>query len=200
MCAGDFDNDGHTDLVYSPTGERTFSTEIKGMLHFSTTPRPGVWSFRSPAGVTGCAFLDYDRDGHLDLFVANYLEFDLKTAPRPGDTAHCIWKGLPVYCGPRGLPGEAMSLFHNDGQGRFTDVSAKSGVAADKSYYGFTALTGDFDNDWWVDVYVACDSTASLFYRNERDGTFEETGVISCTAYNEHGRAQAGHGCHSWRL
>ena len=193
VCAGDFDNDGHTDLflthwgrnvLYRNQGDSTFLDETKARgLEFPQLR----WS-------TGCAFLDYDRDGHLDLFVANYLEFDLKTAPRPGDAGHCIWKGLPVYCGPRGLPGETMSLFHNDGQGNFVDVSVRSGVAIDRSYYGFTTLTGDFDNDEWVDVYVACDSTASLFYRNKGDGTFGEIGVISGTAYNEHGRAQAGMG------
>ncbi len=193
VCAGDFDNDGNIDLfvthwgknvLYRNQGDTTFldETEARGLA----SPQ-SRWS-------TGCAFLDYDRDGHLDLFVANYLEFDLDTAPRPGDAGHCVWKGLPVYCGPRGLPGETMSLFHNDGHGRFADVSVESGVAVEKSYYGFTALTGDFDNDEWVDVYVACDSTASLFYRNERDGTFGEFGVISGTAYNEHGRAQAGMG------
>lgn len=193
VCAGDVDNDGHIDLfvthwgknvLYRNQGNATFrdETEARGLAF----PRRR-WS-------TGCAFLDYDRDGHLDLFVANYLEFDLESAPRPGDAGHCVWKGLPVYCGPRGLPGETMSLFHNDGHARFADVSVESGVAVEKSYYGFTALTGDFDNDDWVDVYVACDSTASLFYRNERDGSFGEFGVISGTAYNEHGRAQAGMG------
>ena len=152
----------------SPTGEGTFSTEIKEIRRFVTKPRLRGLEFPQRRWSTGCAFLDYDRDGHLDLFVANYLEFDLESAPRPGDAGHCVWKGLPVYCGPRGLPGETMSLFHNDGHGRFADVSVESGVAIEKSYYGFTALTGDFDNDDWVDVYVACDSTASLFYRNER--------------------------------
>lgn len=193
VCAGDVDNDGYNDLfvthwgknvLYRNQGDATFRDETKARGLESPQQR---WS-------TGCAFLDYDRDGHLDLFVANYLEFDLESAPRPGDAGHCVWKGLPVYCGPRGLPAETMSLFHNDGQGRFADVSVESGIAVEKSYYGFTALTGDFDNDDWVDVYVACDSTASLFYRNERDGTFGEFGVISGTAYNEHGRAQAGMG------
>lgn len=193
VCAGDVDNDGYIDLfvthwgknvLYRNQGDTTFRDETKTRgLEFPQRR----WS-------TGCAFLDYDRDGHLDLFVANYLEFDLESAPRPGDAGHCVWKGLPVYCGPRGLPGETMSLYHNDGLGRFADVSVESGVAVEKSYYGFTALTGDFDNDDWVDVYVACDSTASLFYRNERNGTFGEFGVISGTAYNEHGRAQAGMG------
>lgn len=193
VCAGDVDNDGHIDLFVTHWGKNVLYRN-QGDATFRDETRTRGLEFPERRWSTGCAFLDYDRDGHLDLFVVNYLEFDLESAPRPGDAGHCVWKGLPVYCGPRGLPGETMSLFHNDGQGRFGDVSVESGVAVERSYYGFTALTGDFDNDDWVDVYVACDSTASLFYRNERNGTFGEFGVISGTAYNEHGRAQAGMG------
>jgi hypothetical protein len=126
--------------------------------------------------------------------VVHYVDFDIAKTPRPGDKAQCQWKGLPVLCGPRGLPGETVSLYENDGHGHFVDVSEKARVTGPKNYYGFTALTGDFDNDGWPDIYVACDSTASLLYRNKGDKTFEEIGVAAGVAYNEDGREQAGMG------
>ncbi|MGH9629652.1 MAG: CRTAC1 family protein, partial [Bryobacteraceae bacterium] len=193
VCAGDIDNDGYTDtfithwgnnVLYRNKGDGTFQDETKAR---NLTAGKTRWS-------TGCAFLDYDRDGDLDLFVANYVDFDLENTPTPGESAQCMWKGLPVMCGPRGLPGETMTLYRNDGNGRFTDVSEESGITTEKNYYGFTALTSDFDNDGWPDIYVACDSTASLLYRNKGDGTFEEMGVLSGAAYNEDGREQAGMG------
>ena len=193
VCAGDVDNDGHTDVLITNWGENTLWRNT-GDGHFADeTAQRGLrrgasrWS-------TGCAFLDYDRDGDLDLFVAHYSAVDLKTTPKPGDKSACQWKGMAVVCGPRGLPAETMALFQNDGKGHFADVSVQAGIAGPKQHYGFTALVSDFDNDGWPDVYVACDSTASLFYRNQRNGTFEETGVISGTAFNEDGREQAGMG------
>jgi hypothetical protein len=190
-CAGDIDNDAKIDLLVTQWGRNVLFRNVGGKFADEGKARgiPDVtrWS-------TGCAFLDYDRDGDLDLFVAHYLQFDPKTTPRPGNRAQCQWKGMPVVCGPRGLPAETMSLLANDGRGNFTDVSTKAGIATSKNFYGFTALTGDFDNDGWVDVYVACDSTASLFYRNKGDGTFEEMGLISGAALNEDGREQAGMG------
>ena len=193
VCAGDVDNDGYDDVMipqwgpnvlFHNNGDGTFTDETN-QRGFS---RHGMrWS-------TGCAFLDYDRDGDLDLFVANYLRFDPQKTPKPGEGAQCRWKGVPVLCGPRGLPGESMSLYQNDGKGRFSDVTEQAGIETEKIYYGFTPLTTDFDNDGWVDVYVACDSTASLLFHNQQDGTFEEIGVISGTAYNVDGQEQAGMG------
>jgi hypothetical protein len=150
--------------------------------------RPGSrWS-------TGCAFVDYDRDGWLDLVVANYIDFNAQETPRPRDRSGCNWKGIPVPCGPRGLKGESMTLYHNDGHGHFTDVTKKAGVETAREYYGFTVLTGDFDNDGWPDFYVTCDSTPSLYFHNKRNGTFEEIGLTTGLAVNEDGREQAGMG------
>ena len=199
VCAGDIDNDAYTDLLVTHWGQhRLFRNQGDGTFR-DETERRGLavperrWS-------TGCSFLDYDRDGDLDLFVANYVDFDPEKIPkageppRPGQIAECNWKGIAVFCGPRGLPAETMSLYENDGDGVFSDISKKSGISGPKSYYGFTTLTGDFDNDGWPDVYVACDSTPSLLYRNRGDGTFEELGAVSGAAYNIDGMEQAGMG------
>ncbi len=191
VCAGDVDNDGKVDLFITAWGENHLWRNQGGGTFRDETRERGLaagkrWS-------TGCAFLDYDRDGHLDLFVAHYLAFDPAKTPRPIDPGHCTWKGLPVVCGPMGLPRERMSLYHNDGHGHFTDVSASSGVGRPQSV-GLTVLTGDFDNDGWPDIYVACDSAPSLFFLNKHDGTFEEAGVSTALAYDEEGHEQSGMG------
>ena len=123
---------------------------------------------------SGCTWVDYDRDGRLDLFVANYLDTTLEKLPKPGENADCRWKGVPVNCGPRGLPTGFVQLFHNNGDGTFTDVSRQSGVAAAAGSYPMTAVAADYDNDGWPDIYVACDSTPSWLFRNQHDGTFRE--------------------------
>ncbi|MEO7144966.1 MAG: CRTAC1 family protein [Bryobacteraceae bacterium] len=193
VCAGDIDNDGKTDLLITQWGQNILlRNQGNGAFRDETAARGLASAERRWS--TGCAFLDYDRDGHLDLLVAHYVAFDPNNVPKPGDTSNCRWNGMSVLCGPRGLPGETMSLYHNDGHGNFVDVSQKAGIAVPKRYYGFSVLTGDFDNDGWPDAYVACDSTASLFFHNKHDGTFEEIGVPSGTAYNDDGREQAGMG------
>jgi len=193
VCVGDVDNDGKPDLFITQWGQNVLlRNQGNGAFRDETAPR-GLGSPQRRWS-TGCAFLDYDRDGHLDLLVAHYVDFDPDNVPKPGDTSNCRWNGMPVLCGPRGLPGETISLYHNDGHGNFTDVSKKTGIAVPKQYYGFSILTGDFDNDGWPDAYIACDSTASLFFRNKGDGTFEEIGVSSGAAYNDDGREQAGMG------
>ena len=190
VCAGDFDADGHTDLLITQWGSNVLLRNADGKFTDESAQRlpreERRWS-------TGCSFLDYDRDGDLDLFVAHYVRFDAKKIARPQDKNHCSWKNLPVVCGPRGLPGESMSLYRNDG-GRFVDVSREAGVETAKDYYGFTVLTADFDGDGWTDIYVACDSVASLFFRNLKNGKFEEVGIVSGAALNEDGREQAGMG------
>ena len=192
-CVGDVDDDGFEDLYIPHWGQNRLYVNTGNGKFLDQTAERGLTEPSTRWG-TGCAFLDFDRDGDLDLFSANYLRFDPAKTPKPGENSECRWKGLAVLCGPRGLPGESMSLYENDGTGWFRDISAAAGVDTAKQYYGFTPLTGDFDNDGWVDVYVSCDSTASLFFHNQGDGTFEEIGVISGTAYNMDGQEQAGMG------
>jgi hypothetical protein len=193
VCVGDVDNHGYPDLymtqwgrnvLYRNLGNGTFRDETKERGLLSPKAR---WS-------TGCAFIDFNRDGNLDLVVVHYVDFDIDHTPHPGEQTQCQWKGRPVMCGPRGLPPETISFYENDGHGHFSDVSDRVHITGPKSYYGFTALTGDFDNDGWPDIFVACDSTASLYYHNLGGKRFEETGVRSGLAYNEDGREQAGMG------
>ncbi len=192
VCAGDFDNDGFVDLHIGYWGQNVlFRNQGDGTFRDETKKRglamPGRrWS-------TGCAFLDYDRDGDLDLFVARYLDFDPVKVPRPGMPGQCMWKGFPVVCGPIGLPQETMALYRNDGRGRFEDVTAESGVG-EAPAAGLTVLTGDYDNDGWTDVYVTGDSTPSRHFINLRDGRFQEAGEFTGVAYNEDGHEQSGMG------
>ena len=142
----------------------------------------------------GCAFVDYDRDGRLDLIVANYVDFDLASAPAPGETSSCIWKGVAVMCGPRGLASAKNILYHNKGDGTFEDVTVKAHIDQTTGHYAFSVSTFDFDEDGWPDIYLACDSTPSILYRNNHDGTFTDVAVNSGAAFNDDGREQAGMG------
>jgi enediyne biosynthesis protein E4 len=193
VCAGDADNSGHVDLFIGQWGHNVF-LHNKGNGAFGDETKERGLDRPESRWSTGCAFIDYDRDGYLDLVVANYVDFKAQETPTPRDKSGCNWKGMPVPCGPRGLKGETMTLYHNDGHGHFTDVTKQSGVETTHEYYGFTVLTGDFDDDGWPDFYVTCDSTPSLFFHNKHDGTFEETGLLSGLAVNEDGREQAGMG------
>ena len=193
VCAGDYDNDGGLDLFVTYFGHNVLYRNSGDGSFEDATARAGLASKDARWG-SGCAFVDYDRDGRADLFVANYLTFDLASAPEPGKGANCVWKGIPVNCGPKGLPTDTNLLFHNEGAGAFRDVSAASGVARVTGRYSTTAAAADFDGDGWPDIYVACDSTASILYRNNRDGTFTDTAVGAGVAYGEYGAAQAGMG------
>lgn len=193
VCAGDVDNEGHVDLFLPQWGHNVFLKNQGNGTFRDETRQRGLYRPESRWG-TGCAFIDYDRDGYLDLAVANYVDFDAQSTPRPRDNSGCNWKGIPVPCGPRGLKGETMTLYHNDGHGHFVDVTKQAGVETPREYYGFTVLTGDFDNDGWPDFYVTCDSTPSLYFHNKRNGTFEENGLAAGLAVNEDGREQAGMG------
>ena len=191
VCAGDYDNDGWMDLYVTAFGRNVLYHNRQGRFEDATA------SAGLPAGGTrwgsGCTFVDYDRDGRLDLFVANYLRFDLATAAEPGTGANCLWKGVPVNCGPKGLPTDTNLLYHNRG-GTFEDVSQSSGIAKVTGRYSMTSVAIDLDDDGWPDVYVASDSTAATLYRNNRDGTFTDVAVPSGAAYSENGSPQAGMG------
>lgn len=193
VCAGDFDNDGNTDLLVTYWGQNVLYRNRGDGTFTDVTEAAGLKQRRIRWG-SGCAFLDYDRDGLPDLFIANYIDFDPRTAPDPGSGPTCRYRGLPVNCGPRGLKGESNLLFHNEGGGRFRDVSDSSGVSGARAHYGLGVLTADFDNDGWPDIYVANDKTASLLFHNKRDGTFEEIGVYSGAAYDADGRVTSGMG------
>ena len=193
VCAGDYDNDGFVDLFVTFWGHDVLLHNNGDGTFTDVTRKVGLWH-DDVRWSTGCAFLDYDRDGRLDLFVAHYVDLDLPHTPEPGSGAACMWKGMPVMCGPRGLKGTHSELYHNNGDGTFTDVSEASGIAKTDAYYCLTALTGDFDNDGWPDIYVACDSTPSMLFHNNHNGTFTETAVEAGVAFNDGGREQAGMG------
>ena len=148
---------------------------------------------------TGCAFLDYDRDGHLDLFIANYIDFDPKTAPLP-ESGPCLYKGLMVACGPPGLKGGKNILFHNNGDGTFSDISEKAGILKTAGTYGLGVLVADFDNDGWPDIYVANDSSSSALYKNNHDGTFTDIALEAGVAYSRGRQATGRYGSRRARL
>jgi hypothetical protein len=193
VCVGDYDHDGFRDLFVTYYGQSVLYRNRGNGVFEDATERAGLRSPRTRWD-TGCTFVDYNRDGKLDLAVTNYLEFDRAKVPEAGSGSFCLWKGMPVMCGPRGLPFARNYLFHNDGAGRFSDVSTASGIGQTKGCYGFTVVASDFDNDDYPDLYVACDSTPSLLYRNEKNGTFREVGLISGVALNEDGQEQGGMG------
>lgn len=192
VCAGDFDNDGDTDLFVTYWGHNVLYRNQRGVFT-DVTEAAGLNTDRVRWG-SGCAFLDYDRDGLLDLFISNYIDFDLRTAPLPGSGPTCRFLGLAVNCGPRGLKPESNLLFHNEGGGRFRDVSERSRVSQSRDHYGLGVLVSDFDNDGFPDVYVANDKTPSLLFRNRRDGTFEESAIFSGVAFDPDGRVTSGMG------
>ena len=191
-CIGDYDNDGNDDLfvsyfgknrLYHNNGNGTF-TEVAEKAGVATNGKR--WN-------SGCAFVDYDRDGKLDLFVANYIDMDLATAPVP-ESGPCLYKGVMVACGPPGLIGGKNILFHNNGDGTFIDVSESCGILAANGTYGLGVLTADFDNDGWPDIYVANDSTASALYQNKHNGKFTDIAMEAGCALSADGKPQAGMG------
>lgn len=192
-CAADYDNDRDIDLFVTYYGENVLYKNRGDGTFLEATGQAGLRS-SEPQWSTGAAFVDYDRDGHLDLFVVHYAAYEDATRYGHGSGQQCQWKGLRVFCGPRGLAGTRNTLYRNQGDGTFRDVSEAAGILKTGTHYGFTPLVLDYDNDGWPDLYVANDSTASLLFHNNRDGTFAELGVLAGVAYNEDGRAQAGMG------
>jgi enediyne biosynthesis protein E4 len=193
VTVGDYNNDGFEDIFISAYGQNILYRNNGNGTFTDVTREAGLLDRQERWG-TGCCWVDYNRDGHLDLFVSNYLHFDLRTAPKPGASANCKWMDVPVNCGPRGLPFSHHSLYRNNGDGSFTDVSREAGIAKVAPGYGLTVVAADFDEDGWPDIYVACDTSASLLFRNRHDGTFEETGVIAGAALSEDGIEQSGMG------
>jgi hypothetical protein len=207
-CVGDYDNDGYDDLFVSYWGRNVLYHNNGDGTFTDVSEKAGVAGIADRWGA-GCCFVDYDRDGHLDLFVANYVNFDPVRAPKPGQAVYCNYHDIPVPCGPQGFAGGTNILYHNRGDGTFADISEASGIARPRGAssmvfvernwqpngsYGMGAAAADFDNDGWPDIYVACDSAPSLLYRNNHDGTFREVAVPSGCALDENGVALSGMG------
>ena len=193
VCVGDYNNDGRDDLfcclwghniLFRNNGDGTFTdvTRKAGLAH--DTVRWGA----------GCTFLDVDRNGHLDLFICNYIKLAPESIPTAEDTHFCQWKGVPIMCGPRGLPGDTNILYQNNGDGTFTDVSLKAGILKPGPRYSISSVSYDFDNDGWPDIYVAVDSQPSILFKNNHDGTFTDIAVEAGCAYSDGGHEQAGMG------
>jgi hypothetical protein len=191
-CVGDYDNDGWDDLFVTYFG-RNVLYHNNGTGTFTDVSEKAGVAGNGKRWNTGCAFVDYDRDGRLDLFVANYIDMDLAMAPVP-ESGPCLYKSVMVACGPPGLMGGKNILYHNNGDGTFTDVSEPAGILTANGTYGLGVLTGDFDNDGWPDIYVADDSTASALYQNKKNGKFQDVAIEAGCALSADGKPQAGMG------
>ncbi len=189
VCVGDYDNDGWDDLYVTYYGKNRLYHNNHGVFT-EVAERSGVAGSGKEWGA-GCAFLDFNRDGRLDLFVANYVRYDAAASMAPGNAAACVWKGAPVMCGPRGLPGSTNTLYQNLGEGKFADVTHTAHIDKTAAKYCFSPTTVDYDDDGWPDIYVACDSAPSALYHNNHDGTFTDDAGPAGVAYNDDGREQA---------
>ncbi len=193
VCVGDYDNDGWDDLFCTFWGHNILFHNNGNGTFTDVTKAAGLYQQKGRWG-TGCSFLDYDRDSHLDLFVCNFVKLDPDKVPSLEEMGYCQWKGVPTMCGPRGLPGDTCLLYHNNGDGTFTDVSEKAGITKPGPRYAISSISYDFDNDGWPDIYVAVDSMPSILFENNHDGTFTDIAVMAGCAFNDDGHEQAGMG------
>ncbi|MGA8596614.1 MAG: CRTAC1 family protein [Bryobacteraceae bacterium] len=193
VCAGDYDNDGYADLFVTYWGQNHLYRNINGKRFEDVTSQAHLLQDRLRYN-TGCAFVDIDNDGKLDLFVANYLKLDPSSTPKPGDNPYCFYRGIPVACGPRGLPFDRNLLYKNNGDGTFSDISEASGIAEPEGHYGLGVLATDVNHDGLPDIYVACDQTPSLLYINQGHGKFEEEALLRGVALDSNGRSLSGMG------
>ncbi len=191
-CVGDYNNDGWNDLFVTYYGQNVLYRNNGHGKFTDVTKEAGLLQNRLRWN-SGCSFLDYDKDGHLDLFVGNYIDLDLKKTPLPED-ANCTYKGIVVACGPPGLDGGKNILYRNNGDGTFTDVSEKAGMWGTLGTYALSCAAVDLDNDGWPDIYVANDSTSATLYINQKDGTFKDQAIEAGVAYSPDGKPQAGMG------
>ena len=192
VCAGDYDNDGFTDLLVTYWGQNSLYRNVGGRRFEDVTTKVHLTQERVRYN-TGCAFVDFDNDGKLDIFVANYLKFDFNITPKPGANPYCFYRAIAVNCGPRGLPFDRNILYHNEG-GVFRDVSDESGVSKPDANYSLGVLTGDFNGDGLTDIYVACDQTPSILYINQGGGKFVDEALIRGAALDDNGKALSGMG------
>jgi enediyne biosynthesis protein E4 len=192
-CIGDYDNDGWDDLFVTYFGPNQLYRNNGNGTFTNVTEKAGLLQKGKARWNTGCAFLDYDRDGHLDLFVGNYIDLDLATAPVP-ESGPCLYKSIMVACGPPGMVGGKNILYKNNGDGTFVDVSEKAGILETPSTYALGVLAADLDNDGWPDIYVANDSMPATLYKNKKNGTFEDVAIEAGCALSADGKPQAGMG------
>jgi hypothetical protein len=194
VTVGDYNNDGFEDIFITYYGQNVLYRNNGNGTFTDVTKHAGLLYEGNLRWGSGCTFIDYDRDGYLDLFVANYVDLHLDRLPEPGENPYCNYKGVPVNCGPRGLPLPRNYLYRNMGDGTFHDVSEESGISKAQRTFSMTSVTADFDNDGWSDLYVASDSTPSLLFQNQHNGTFVENGAVQGVALSEDGMEQAGMG------
>jgi len=191
-CIGDYNNDGWNDLFVSYYGQNALFRNNGNGTFTEVTKEAGLLQDRLRWN-SGCTFLDYDKDGRLDLFVGNYIDFDVKNAPAPED-ANCTYKGIVVACGPPGLEGGKNLLYHNNGNGTFTEVGEKAGMWGALGTYALSCGASDLDGTGWPNIYVANDSTSATYYVNQKDGTFKDQAIEAGVAYSPDGKPQAGMG------